>query len=79
MAKKKTRKTWTVCYTLYRERDIDTPDKWYSNVWFAFGCDKEEAKADFLKYFERERENFYCGDDPSWKIHIDNAYPGWSC
>lgn len=79
MAKKKTRKTWTVCYTLYRERDIDNPDEWYSNVWFAFGCDKEEAKADFLKYFERERENFYCGGDPSWKIHIDNAYPGWSC
>ena len=76
---KKTRKMWTVCYTLYRERDIDNPDEWYSNVWFAFGCDKEEAKADFLKYFERERENFYCGDDPSWKIHIDNAYPGWSC
>ena len=78
MAQRK-RKIWTVCYILYRPQDMDDPDKWYSSSWMAFGRDEAEAKADFLKYFERERENFFCGDDPSWEIHIDHAYPGWSC
>lgn len=77
MAQKK-RKMWTVCYILYRPED-DDPDSWYSNSWFAFGATKEEAKEDFLRYFERERENFYCGDQPGWEIHIANVVPGWSC
>lgn len=74
----KARKMWTVCYTLYRPED-DDPENWYANVWFAFGRDKAEAKEDFLRYFERERENFFCGDQPGWEIHIDNVVPGWSC
>ena len=78
MAQRK-RKMWTVCYILYRPQDMDDPGKWYSSSWMAFGRDEAEAKADFLKYFERERENFFCGDDPSWEIHVDHAYPGWSC
>ena len=78
MAKAKARKMWTVCYILYRPED-DDPDNWYSNSWFAFGRDKQEALEDFLRYFERERENFYCGDEPGWELHIANIVPGWSC
>ena len=70
---------WTVCYILYRPEDIDNPDNWYTNSWFAFGCDKAEAKADFLRHYERERENFWGGDDPTIEISIANVFPGFSC
>ena len=74
------RKIWTVCYILYIPGDEDPDgDNWYSNSWFAYGRDKAEAKEDFLRYFEQNRENFWCGDDPRFEIHIANVFPGFSC
>ena len=75
---KKTRKIWTVSYILWKEDDPEGEHD-YGNSWFAYGCDKSEAKESFLRYFERERENFYCGDDPDYKISVVNVTPGWSC
>lgn len=76
MAKRK-RKIWTVAYILWKPEEEE--EELYSNSWFAYGATKEEAKEDFLRYFERERENFYCGDEPGWEISIANVVPGWSC
>lgn len=78
MARKKQRRIWTVCYILHREDDDEWEDI-YSNSWFAYGCDAVEAKEDFMRYFERERENFYCGDDPRWQLAITHVHEGFSC
>lgn len=75
MAKRKSR-IWTVCYVLWKDDEEDEP---YTNSWFAYGATRDEAKANFLRDFERERENFYGGDDPDIKISVSNVVPGWSC
>ncbi len=77
MARAKKRRIWTVCYILWKPNDEE--EELYSNSWFAYGCTKEEAKENFLRQFEAERENFYCGDDPDYQIHIANVVEGFSC
>ena len=79
MARKKTRRIWTVCYILYNPEISDPDESIYTNSWFAYGCTKDEAKEDFLRYFERERENFWCGDDERWQVHVSNVVEGFSC
>ena len=77
MAKAKRSRIWTVCYIMWNpEREEAEP---YTNSWFAYGRDKEEARANFLRHFEQERENFYGGDDPRYQMSISHIFEGFSC
>lgn len=77
MARQKKSRIWTVAYVMWKPGEEE--EELYTNSWFAYGRDRAEARENFLRDFERERENFYGGDDPDMQIHIANIVPGWSC
>lgn len=74
MAKAQKRVIWTVCYAVYDEERVE--DVW-TDTWFAYGTTAEEAKEDFRKYWEREKQNF-CIPPNYTDMAIVNVRKGFS-